>query len=133
MKDTRAPVEAQGEYLLTVGRGRALGARHVRHTPSPDRFEHRSKRPSVRGEVVTSGQARLGGGRSADQSFAFQLPQLLTENFGGDPRHRSAQLTEAETAAVEPLEDHRLPAPVDGPEGGVQRAAVAFAAGDGAF
>ena len=70
---------------------------------------------------------RLCSNRLGNQTGRFHLSQLLTQDLGGHPRHRAAELTESKRANVaEPPADHRFPPAFDDLDCRVHRASLAF-------
>src|SRR5262249_41093223 len=66
--------------------------RQVADAPRPERFEHRSKRSTVRRETIAHPKSWRLSDRACDDTIGFKLPQLLPQDFGGHSRHRPVKL-----------------------------------------
>ena len=66
-------------------------------------------------------------GAAGHEIVGLHLTELLAENFGGDARHRAAELAESVRTIGEPLKEHRLPSAFDDANGRVERTRSALA------
>jgi hypothetical protein len=102
--------------------------REVTCAPAPQRVENGSQGATVRGQAVQNTRMCRPERAAGHEIVGLHLTELLTKNFGGDARHRTAELSESVRTIEEPLKEHWLPPSLDDADGCVEWTRSALAA-----